>query len=205
MKNKLFAALLVGLLLIGLVTACNSSSDSSSDVTSGDTAQSNDTGDKSSDSKDISTLSLGDITATDINGTEVSGNEFKGEKLTVLNVWATWCPPCVEELPHLQEISEEYKDKGVAVVGVLQDGVDASLNADDTAIKEGQQIIADAGASYTIILPEKTLNDNLIATMQYFPTTFFIDSDGNIVNTVVGAKDSDGWRSEIDAALKELK
>ena len=147
---------------------------------------------------------LSSISTVTLDGEAITGDALSGEKLTVVNVWGTWCPPCVEELPHLQEVSELYADQGVKIVGVLQDGVTAGLEPDDALISAGKKLLEDAGAEYTVILPDEPLMLDIIAQMQYFPTTFFIDSENNIIKTVIGSNDVDGWRQEIDEALAEL-
>ena len=149
-------------------------------------------------------LLLSSINTITLDGEAINGNDFSGEKLTVLNVWATWCPPCVEELPYLQEVSEYYADLGVKIVGVLEDGVTKDLEPDDAIISAGKALLANAGAEYTVILPDALLMQELIDQMQYFPTTFLIDSEGNVIKTVIGSNDAEGWRREIDEALAEI-
>ena len=147
---------------------------------------------------------LAQINAVTLDGEEMTGADFAGEKLTVLNVWATWCPPCISELPHLQEVSEAYADKGVTVVGVMHDGINRLFEPQEDVIKTGKALLADAGADYTIILPDATLINGPISTMQYFPTTFFINAGGEIIKTIIGGKDAAGWGKEIDGALSDI-
>lgn len=144
------------------------------------------------------------ISALTLDGESVSGGDIKGEVLTVLNIWATWCPPCVGELPHLQEVSEYYADSGVRIIGVLQDGVDNALEPDQSVIADGKTLLVNAGAGYTVILPDTVIWQEFISTMEYFPTTFFLDSEGNLIKTVIGSKDTEGWKREIDGVLEEL-
>ena len=141
------------------------------------------------------------INTVTLDDEEISGADFAGERMTVLNIWASWCPPCITELPHLQEISENYADKGVKVVGVMHDGLFTTFEKDENAIKAGKALLADAGAEYTVILPDQTITSEFVSQMRFFPTTFFLDADGNIIKTIIGAKDSDGWRKEIDGVL----
>lgn len=149
------------------------------------------------------------ISTTTLDGEAISGDEIKGEKLTVLNVWGTWCSPCVEELPHLQELSEIYEEQGVKIVGIMQDGVKQDSETglfipDESTIETGKTLLSEAEVKYTIILPDETIMDEFINQMQYFPTTFFLDSEGNLIKTVFGANNTNGWRSIIDAVLEEI-
>ena len=144
----------------------------------------------------IDTVTLDDVSITE--------EAFRDNALTVLNVCGTWCPPCVDELPRLQEVSERFKDKNVRIVGVLQDGVTERGLPDAAAIESAKTLLAAAGVTYTVILPDEALLLDFIGKMQYFPTTFFIDSSGEVVRTEVGAKDTDEWEAIIDAVLRDI-
>lgn len=156
------------------------------------------------DSTEVQGLWAQDIQTTSLSGESVTADTFSENTLTILNVWATWCPPCVEELPHLQAASEAFSDRGVQIIGVLQDGVTELLVPDETAIASAQTLLTDAGASYLVILPDETITASLIRQMQYFPTTYFIDQNGTIINTVVGANDAEAWEAMIHEALEAL-
>ena len=159
--------------------------------------------DTSSPADDAESL-LAQIDTVTLDGQAVSSTELAGQRLTVLNIWATWCPPCVAELPHLQQVSQEYADQGVAIVGVLQDGVDKNLAPADHTILAGQALLAEAGATYPVILPDQAIAQTLISQMQYFPTTFFLDAEGVVVKMVIGSTDTEGWRAEIENVLAQL-
>lgn len=145
------------------------------------------------------------IDTTTLDGDTMTSADFQDNTLTVLNVWATWCPPCVEELPHLQEMSELFKGENVQIVGILQDGVSELLVRDEEAIEAAKQLLTEAGAEYAVILPDETIMTAFISQMQYFPTTFFIDSEGNVVKTEIGANDAQGWEDTINEVLEEVK
>lgn len=147
---------------------------------------------------------LPQINTITLDGDSVTGEEFIGNKLTILNIWATWCPPCIAELPHLQEISEYYADENIKVIGVMQDGVTSKLGIDEDVVNTGKTLLEDASAKYMVILPDKIIAEEFLSQMQYFPTTFFIDSEGNVVKTVVGSKDTKGWKKEIDNVLSNI-
>lgn len=144
------------------------------------------------------------LDTTDLAGGAVDATAFAANRLTLLNVWATWCPPCVAELPELQQVSEAYADSGVQVVGVLQDGVNEAGARDEEVIKAAGLLLEEAGADYLILLPDAALNETFINTMQYFPTTFFLDANGEVVETVVGSNDFAGWSEMIDETLAKL-
>lgn len=146
-----------------------------------------------------------DIETVTLDQEPLTETAFQGNDLTIFNIWATWCPPCVGELPHLQEINERFAEKNVQVVGVLQDGVTESGAADNEVIEAAKCLLSDAGATYTMILPDETIMRTFIDGMQYFPTTFFVNAKGEIVETVVGANDTKKWEKIIDEVLEELE
>lgn len=201
MIKKSISLFIVSALVISVLTSCSSNSPTGISSVSTDTPSSSgfeESGDKSAESL------FSQISTTTLYGEDITGDDFKGDKLTVLNVWATWCSPCVAELPHLQEISEYYEGQGVKIVGVMQDGVTEQFRPIESVLEEGRILLADAGAEYTVILPDEKITLEFINQMQFFPTTFFLDSEGNVVKTVVGSKDTEGWRKEIDAILEEI-
>ncbi|MDR0396910.1 MAG: TlpA family protein disulfide reductase [Oscillospiraceae bacterium] len=138
-------------------------------------------------------------------GEKVTQSDFAGNKLTVLNVFATWCAPCVRELPELGKVALEYADKGVQMVGLLEDGVDQlKLAANEAVIEQARTLLSGARADYLVILPDQALWNEFVAGLQYVPTTFFLDGTGKVVETLIGSRDAAGWSKEIDAVLARL-
>ncbi|MGI6752624.1 MAG: TlpA disulfide reductase family protein [Anaerovoracaceae bacterium] len=146
-----------------------------------------------------------DIETTTLDGDSFTNEDLSENTLTVLNIWATWCPPCVKELPHLQEVNELFKDRGVEVIGVMQDGVNNNLQPDNSVIKKGKKLLKDSGVEYRVILPDEAISNQFINTMQYFPTTFFLNSSGQVVKVVTGAKDKKGWEKTINEVLNDIR
>ena len=144
-----------------------------------------------------------------LGGEAMSQADFEDNVLTVMNVWATWCPPCVAELPHLEAVSEYYADQGVAIVGVLHDGVGldqstGELRRNEGIIEDANALLEAAKADYVVVLPDLLLGNALFSQMQAFPTTFFFDASGEVIDTVVGMHDEAGWKELIDGALEKL-
>lgn len=148
---------------------------------------------------------MSQFTTTDLDGNEVDQSIFADYKLTMINVWGTFCPPCIHEMPDLGEIAEEYADKDVRIVGLVAD----SLNPDGT-ISEGQvetakEIVEKTGANYLHILPSPELY-HVLSAATALPTTFFVDSEGNQVgHAVVSAQSKDKWIETIDSMLAEVE
>ena len=113
-----------------------------------------------------------DFTVADARQT-VSLNQLRG-KPVVLNFWATWCPPCVEEMPSLVELHKELGDK-VTILAVSED-------ADDAAFR---QFVRDHGVDLLAVRDTQHKNE-LYGTFK-FPETFIIDRNGKIVRKFIGA------------------
>jgi cytochrome c biogenesis protein CcmG, thiol:disulfide interchange protein DsbE len=103
--------------------------------------------------------------------------DFLG-KIVVLNFWATWCPPCVEELPTLVQLQEQLKDKGVTVIGV---SVDA--DADDY-----HRFLKDHKIDFLTVRDPDQKANNLYGTVK-FPETYIIDRNGILRRKFIGAVD----------------
>ncbi|MFH0731672.1 MAG: TlpA disulfide reductase family protein [Candidatus Omnitrophota bacterium] len=129
------------------------------------------------------------FTLTDINGNSFDSSGLKG-KVVILDFWATWCPPCREEIPHFVELDKQYNDKGLAVVGISLDEGGAS------AVKSFAQ---ENGISYPILIGTQEVQ-SAYGGIRGIPTTFIIDRNGNIVQKVVGYRDKDFF----EEAIKDL-
>ncbi|KDR95762.1 Thiol-disulfide isomerase or thioredoxin [Peptoclostridium litorale DSM 5388] len=144
--------------------------------------------------------SIPDFSAKDTKGKDVDASIFEGHKLTMVNIWATYCSPCIEEMPELQGLYEEMKGRGVNVVGIIGDTPDAEN--EEMAMK----IIDVKGVEFTNIIPDGRLKDGLISTIVGYPTSVFIDKDGNMVGKpVVGSRSKEEYESIIDGILKEMQ
>ena len=90
------------------------------------------------------------------------------------------------------------------MIGVLQDGVTELGESDSDVIASANTLLEDAGADYPVILPDATLQQTFIRTMQYFPTTFFVDAEGNVIKRVEGAREYEDWSELIQETLEEM-
>ncbi|MDR1262139.1 MAG: TlpA family protein disulfide reductase [Oscillospiraceae bacterium] len=146
------------------------------------------------------------FTTVSLSGEEITESTFAGNKLTILNVFATWCPPCIAELPDLGLVAAEYASKGVQLVGLLEDGVIATTGKpDNKVIEQANTLLANAQAEYLVILPDASLREKFLASLQYVPTTFFLDETGTVVETLIGSRDAEEWAKQIDAVLAKLE
>lgn len=148
---------------------------------------------------------LSSFSTVDLDGNEVDESLLEDYTLTMVNVWATFCSPCLGEMPDLGELSEEYADQGVRIVGLVTDVLNSDGTYSEEQLDTAREIVSATGADYLHILPSEDLY-GLLAQMPYVPTTFFVDSQGRQVSTgYQGAKDKEGWIAAIDQALAEVE
>jgi thiol-disulfide isomerase/thioredoxin len=111
----------------------------------------------------------------DLNGKEVSLSDFKGKKV-LLNFWASWCGPCISEMPDIQKLYNETKDSDLVILAV-------NLGEDKDTVKSFIDINK---YNFTVLL-DLDQNTSRQYNITAIPTSFFIDKEGNIVSTVKGA------------------
>jgi rhodanese-related sulfurtransferase/thiol-disulfide isomerase/thioredoxin len=149
---------------------------------------------------------LSAFTAADIQGNFVDASVFEGHKLTMVNIWATFCGPCINEMPELGKLNVAYKDKGFQVVGIVIDAADAAGAPIKDMVDLAKEIISKTGADYEHILPSTDLNNAILGSVSAVPTTIFVDENGSQVGeTVVGSQSGDDWAKRVEALLKEVE
>lgn len=111
---------------------------------------------------------LPSLTATTLDGESVALADYRGEAV-LLNLWATWCPPCRAEMPYFQRLSREYGPRGLAVVGVSVD------NAGARDLLEA--FLVEAGVDYDILLDPGMVSMDELGVLG-LPATFLVDTEG---------------------------
>ena len=186
MNKKKILVLLATLVISTALAACGNSD---SGYTTGDNSK-----DGRSQVSQGELQSIPDFSAEDIEGNKIDNSIFKENKVTLVNVWATWCGPCVNELPEIQKVYSELKDKGIGVVGIVADGNDAK----DTA----KELIELDSLTYKMIIPDSNLEKNLISTLRGFPTSYVVDSEGKILGMKLGGMNTEGFKAFIEQYAK---
>lgn len=136
----------------------------------------------------------------DIEGNTVSSAVFSEAELTMVNVWATYCNPCLNEMPGLGELAESYEPETFRIIGIISD---VQEGADQEKLDLAADLIERTGADYTHLLLNESLYYALLTDVTAVPTTFFINKDGVILETVVGAMEKSAWEEKINAFLEE--
>lgn len=138
----------------------------------------------------------------DMNGEKADSTMFAENTLTFVNLWNVGCTPCVMEIPVLDQLNDEYEGKGVAIKGLYFSFTSTLSDEEREAITE---ILEAADADYQqLTLSEDMINHKIIQGIQAFPTTFIVDSEGNIVDTIIGSNDYEGWKERIEKELEEI-
>jgi len=123
--------------------------------------------------------------ARDLNGDTVRLQDYAG-RVILLNVWATWCPPCRKEMPSLERLHEQLGKRGLSVLAV---SVDESAQPEGTRAMV-QRFVEQYGLRFPVLLDPAGHVEDLYG-VDALPTTFLIDRDGRIRKTVVGGTEWD--------------
>ena len=139
---------------------------------------------------------------TDLEGNAVSAADiFSAHKLTMINIWGTYCGPCIGEMPDLEVLNARLAEKDCAIIGIV---CDVRGTGDTKTIGIAKDIISQTGVTYLNLLPWESFWDELPA--EFIPTTYFVASDGQVVGeAAVGARGADEYEELVDALLAEME
>lgn len=194
--------LLLTVVLALCLTACGGQETTQPETTQPQTTQTEGETTQSADTAQPGILSA--FTAQDLQGNGVNQEILAGKKLTMVNVWATFCGPCINEMPDLGALAQEYADKGVQIVGLLSDANASDGSVSASQVELAQEIVDATGANYLHIIPGADMM-GLLYQITSVPTTFFVDETGTQVGTAyVGSRDKDAWAAIIDQMLEEV-
>ena len=138
---------------------------------------------------------------TDLDGNTVKAEDvFKEHRLTMVNLWGTYCGPCIGEMPDLEKLNQRLAEKDCAIVGVVVD----VPSADDSAmIGLAKEITAGTGVTYLNLVPWSTLGTDL--KTEFIPATFFIDANGEVLGEpAIGARGADDYEALVDSLLEQM-
>lgn len=148
---------------------------------------------------------LSQFSAQDLEGNSFDQTMLQDHTLTMVNVWATFCTPCINEMPDLGTLAQEYQDQGVQIVGLVSDVLTMDGSLDQDQMELAREIVASTSADYTHLVPSEDLYF-LLGQISSVPTTFFVDENGaQVGGTYVGSKDKEQWQEIIDQLLTEVE
>ena len=148
---------------------------------------------------------VGKFETKGVDGKDYTEKVFSDYDLTLVNIFTTWCSPCVNEIPELEKLYEEMKEKGVGVVGVVLDTVGDDGKQDDATVKKAGVLQEKTKASYPFLIPDSTMINGRLNGISAFPETFFVDKEGNIVGeTYSGSHSLDEWKEIVEKELANV-
>ena len=132
------------------------------------------------------------VALQDLDGNSVALSDFLGE-VVVLNFWASWCPPCRQEMPELNDLDKEFKESGDAVL-ITVNMTDGQRETIDTA----RQFIEEGGYGFTVLIDGQgflAYQFNISA----IPQTFILDREGNVSGAIIGSTTKAAILAEVNA------
>ena len=135
---------------------------------------------------------LESISLPDVTGENQNGGQWLGQ-VVIVNHWASWCPPCVKEIPLLIEFHEEYESKGVQLVGIAHDTAEAARIFGDQIGINYPSLVISAGGTELMISQGNTQGSAL-------PFTAFFDRQGKLASVKLGILDYE----DLESAVRQL-
>ena len=144
---------------------------------------------------------FGPFSAENLNGGGIVTDAYYGNaELTYINFWATWCGPCVGELPALAQLGAETDGKA-QVIGILMDAADMNGIRDEQAISAMRKLLDDANVQYPVLYPEGDVIEVTIPYISAIPTTVVVDRHGMMLDMMQGALPLNAWVSHVQQML----
>jgi cytochrome c biogenesis protein CcmG/thiol:disulfide interchange protein DsbE len=130
-----------------------------------------------------------DFSLADLEGKAVKLSDFKG-KVVILDFFASWCPPCRQEVPDFIALEKEYGPKGFAMVGVAL-----------VSLEEAKEFAGKEGINYPVLIDDGKVS-GVYGPIRSIPTTFIIDKDMKIVKMYIGFRPKEAFEKDIKELLK---
>ncbi len=128
------------------------------------------------------------ISLADLSGKMVSLSDFKG-KVVLINFWASWCPPCKDEMPGFQRVYMTYEDKGFAVIGIALDNVNLSL-------------VKDMGILFPVVIANDRVKRDY-GDISDVPVSFLLGKDGMIIKKHKGVYSESDLRRDVELSFQQ--
>lgn len=137
---------------------------------------------------------LPEFEAKTFSGNSFTKEDFAKHDLTMVNIWASWCGPCIAEMPDLQEVKENLPEN----MNIITINADADENEDIS-----REILKENRATFETLIPEEVLKREILSTVQVFPTTIFVDKEGKIVGEKLMGAPNGNISEEYIKAMEE--
>ena len=179
MTKKIFAALLMMTLLFSGCTSADLSEEVPNTAQASPVAR-----------------NVPNFSAKTIDGKIVTNEIFAAKKITVVNIWGTFCPPCIAEMPDLAEMARTLP-ADAQLIGLVCDASENSIQ-----VQRAQEIISQAGADFVNIVPDDQLM-KFMQDVEAVPTTIFVNSKCEVVGKAIIGADVKGYRAELERLLHD--
>lgn len=196
MRRNIKLCVLLLLCMAGLLvlSGCSSKPDSSAEQAAGEAAQ------------EGKPENLGEFSVEDIWGNTYTQEMFADYDLTMVNVFATWCSPCIREIPDLEKLKNDMASQGVNVAGIVLDAVTGSGNVDGEAVENAKLLAEKSGVTYPFLIPDEGYLNGRLSGISAVPETFFVDREGNIVGeTYIGSHELEEWKAIVEELKEAVK
>lgn len=138
------------------------------------------------------------FSTSDLEGNPVDNTSFASYKLTMVNIWGTFCGPCIAEMPDLESLSKSMP-KGTRLIGLITDALD------DEYKTLAQKILSENGVTYQNWIPDNALTDYVNNYVTGVPTTLFIDANGQIIgDAIIGSQSVEDYMNALTSRLNEI-
>ena len=189
--KKIYSSIIILLFTICFLTSCKFNLKSDNSIVDQITQENNDS------NQTTLSIKFPDFSSVALNDNVVTQDIFANKDITILNIWGTYCSPCINEMPELATWNKELPDN-VQLIGLVID-VDSETKLNkDTAL----EIVNTTAADYTHILYNNSLNSFLVNVMA-IPTTLFIDKEANILGEPIVGAYVRAYKDRLDKLLNE--
>ena len=134
----------------------------------------------------------------DLNGNPVTSQElFAGHKITMVNLWATWCINCKAEMEELEALNKEWAEKGCQIIGICDDADEEEM------IPTAKKILEEKGVTFPNVRTTEVIRDQFPSVG--LPTTYFVDSEGKILGRPIVGKNVEQYKETLQQLLSEME
>ena len=134
----------------------------------------------------------------DLDGKPVTSQElFAGHKITMVNIWATWCINCKSEMTELEELNKEWAKKGCQIIGICDDADEEEM------IPTAKKILEEKGVTFRNVRTTEVIRDQFPSVG--LPTTYFVDSEGKILGKPIVGKNVEQYKETLQQLLSEME
>ena len=135
----------------------------------------------------------------DLNGNPVTSQElFAGHKITMVNIWATWCINCKAEMEELEALNKEWAEKGCQIIGICDDADEEEM------IPTAKKILEEHGVTFRNVRSNDVIRDEQLPSVA-MPTSYFVDSEGRILGSPIVGKNVEQYTETLQQLLSEME